>query len=455
MSPARSQTGAARDWARRACARTRGTQDAALILVGTGVLDLGERARPPQWVPQLTRDGWLLYATFSLRLIAYGFVSVILGLYLAALGLDSRAIGLVFAAAVGGGGVMTAALSWVADAWGRRRVLVTSALLMAVAGAVFATSSNLVVLLVAAAVGTLSPSGSEVGPFLSIEQAILPRTTRNDQRTIAFADYNFIGQAVGALGSGAAVVPSLLRLDPVSGYRALMWTYAVVGLVLAVLFSRLSDRVETRRRGPARKARPGLVSARGRAFKFAGLYALDSLGSGFVMQSLVFYWFNLRFGIDVRGLGAIAVATDVLAALSFLAAPWVARHVGLLLAAILPHVVSNLLLIAVGLVPSGQLAVGLWLVRYLFAQMERPARQSYTMAVLPEDERAAASGVMSVARNGAAAVAPGLAGALLVIPTIGLPFFAAGCIKLVYDGALFMMFRRVQPPEEIPVGNRQ
>jgi sugar phosphate permease len=168
----------------------------------------------------------------------------------------------------------------------------------------------------------------------------------------------------------------------------------------------------------------------------------------------VFYWFNLRFGIDVRGLGAIAVATDALAALSFLAAPWIARHVGLLLAAILPHVVSNLLVMSVGLVPSGQLAVGLWLLRYVFAQMERPARQSYTMALVPEEDRAAASGVMSVARNGAAALAPGLAGALLSVPGVGLPFLVAGTIKLAYDGALFMMFRRVQPPEELRSGDR-
>lgn len=191
-----------------------------------------------------------------------------------------------------------------------------------------------------------------------------------------------------------------------------------------------------------------LGTAEGAALRFAGLYALDSLGSGFVIQSLVFYWFNIRFGVDVRGLGALAVGTDVLAALSFLAAPWVAARTGLLLAAILPHVISNLLVIAVALMPTWQLATGSWLLRYMFAQMERPARQSYTMAVLPEEERTAASGVMSVARNGAAAVAPGLSGIFLSMPILGLPFLAAGCIKLVYDGVLFMMFRRVHPPEE-------
>ena len=403
---------------------------------------------PGHWLPSLTSDGWLLFATYSVRLAAYGCVSVILGVYLAALGFEAGAIGLVFTAAVGGGGLMTAILSWLADRWGRRRVLVIGALLMAAAGVVFATTTNLVVLIVAAVFGTLSPSGSEVGPFLSIEQAMLPQTTSDEARTRAFSAYNVVGQAIGAVGSGAAAVPALLGAEPLTGYRALMWAYAATGLVLAVLFARLSDRVEASTPKDSRHRGVAFGSARGTVLKLAGLYALDSLGSGFVVQGLVFYWFNLRYGIDVKGLGAIAVGTDALAAASFLAAPWVAAHVGLLLAAILPHVIANLLVIAVPLMPTWQLAVGTWLARYVFAQMERPARQSYTMAILPQEQRAGASGVLSVARNVAAAVAPGFSGVLLSNPGLGLPFLAAGSLKLVYDGALFVLFRGVHPPEE-------
>jgi hypothetical protein len=165
-------------------------------------------------------------------------------------------------------------------------------------------------------------------------------------------------------------------------------------------------------------------------------------------RGLVFYWFNVRYGIDVKGLGVIAVGTDVLAAASFMAAPWVAAHVGLLLAAILPHVIANVLVILVPLMPTWELAVGVWLARYAFAQMERPARQSYTMAILPNAQRAGASGVMSVARNAAAAVAPSMAGVRLRNPALGLPFLAAGAIKLVYDAALYVLFRGVNPLEE-------
>src|SRR6266542_2051248 len=413
---------------------------------------------------RLTADGWLLFATYAVRLFAYAFMSVVLGLYLAELGLEKWAIGVVFTAALAGGGMMTGRLSFIADRFGRRRVLVLGALLMALAGAAFAVGGNFVVLLVAAAVGTVSPSGSEVGPFLSIEQAMLPQTTRDERRTAAFADYNVVGSAIGALGSLSAGLPSALGMEPIVGYRSLMWAYAGAAVVLALLFSRLSPRVEApekqaRQRGSAkasagseqhtvRHGQLGVQRSRGAVAKLAALFALDSFGSGFVVQGIVSYWFHLRYGIDVKGLGAIASGTDFLAALSFLAAPWVARRTGLLKAAILPHVVANVLVMLVPLMPAMPLAVGMWLARYLFAQMERPARQSYTMAIVDENERAAASGIMSVARNAAAAIAPSFTGATLAVPALGLPFLCAGGLKLLYDGAFYLLFRGVPPPEE-------
>ena len=412
---------------------------------------LGAPNRRPAWWPALSPDGWLLFATYAARLFAYGFVSVVLGLYLSALGLPPWAVGLVFTAALAGGGVMTGLVTLVADRVGRRRVLMASAALLALAGAVFAVTDSLVLLMAAAALGTISPSGTEVGPFLSIEQAMLPQTTSQEQRTATFADYNVVGSAVGALGSLSAGLPAFLGMEALAGYRALMWAYAAVGLLLLLLFSRLSPRVEAPSTRATRRERGvGVRTSRGAVARLAGLFALDSLGSGFVVQGLVSYWFNLRYGIDLKGLGAIAFGTDALAAVSFVAAPWVAQRVGLLKAAILPHLLANVLVMLVPMMPTLELSVGTWLARYLFAQMERPARQSYAMAIIDADERAAASGILSVARNTASAVAPSIAWATLSMPALGLPFLAAGGLKLVYDGLFFVLFRHVRPPEERP-----
>lgn len=187
------------------------------------------------WLPVLSPDGWLLFATCGVRTFAYGFLSVVLGLYLAELGLDAGAIGGIFGVALAGGAVMTIVLTGVADRIGRRRVLIVGAALMALGGAAFALTDRVLLLTLAATVGAISPSGKEVGPFLSLEQAILPQTTTDDHRTGTFAAYNLVGSLAGALGALAAGLPDLLGLAPRAGYGVLVWAYAATGLLLLIL----------------------------------------------------------------------------------------------------------------------------------------------------------------------------------------------------------------------------
>jgi len=406
----------------------------------------------PGWLPSLTPDGWLLFATCGARTFAYGFLSVILGLYLAELDYDTATIGLIFTVALAGGALMTIALTQVADRLGRRRVLMIGAVLMTVSGAIFAMTDSLVLLIGASILGAISPSGKEVGAFLSIEQAILPQTTSDEQRTQVFAAYNIVGTLALAVGALAVGLPVRLGLDPLAANRALVWTYAATGLVLLALFARLSEAVEADARpasGPgATRPRFGIHRSRQVAFKLAGLFALDSFAGALVVQSLMAYWFNVRFGADVETLGMIFFGANLLSALSFFAAVPLARRIGLLNTMVFTHLPSNVLLMLVPLMPSLELAVLMLLARNALSQLDVPTRQSYTMAVVDPDERAAVGGLTSVARNGAAAVAPAFAGLTLAVPSIGLPFLVAGGLKIVYDLALFAVFRTVRPPEE-------
>src|SRR3954471_13144368 len=227
------------------------------------------------WLPVLTSDGWLLFATCAIRTFAYGFVSVILGLYLASLGYDTATIGAVFTAVLVGDAAITILLTQVADRLGRRRVLLVGAGLMALAGTAFAVTDDLVLLTVAATVGVISPSGREVGPFSSLEQAILPQTSSDDQRTHVFAAYNLAGSVAGALGALAVGLPALFGLGPLAANRALLWAYAALGVVLAIMFTRLSPAVEASasRTAHASKARSrfGLHRSRSVAIKLAAL----------------------------------------------------------------------------------------------------------------------------------------------------------------------------------------
>jgi len=412
-------------------------------------MDASSIARLPHWAATLSRDGWVLFVACGVRNFAYGFLSVVLGIYLAEIGLSVEAIGGIFTAALAGGAVMTLVLTAVADRLGRRRILVLGAALMGAAGIVFALTDQVVVLALAAILGTISPSGKEVGPFLAVEQAILPQTTRDDQRTEVFAAYNLVNYLATALGALAVGVPTLLGLSGLQAYQVLLWGYAAAALVLLLLFSRLSPAAEAGGVGQQVGATSlGIQQSRGMVLKLAALFAVDSFAGGFVVQGLLALWFHLRYGLDVGGLAAIFFGTNLLAALSFLVAAPLARRFGLLNTMVFTHLPSNVLLLLVPLMPRVELAVGLLLIRYLLSQLDVPTRQSYTMAIIPAAERAAAAGIFSVVRNAAAAIAPAFAGLTLVAPALGIPFVLAGTLKIAYDLSLFAMFRGVRPPEE-------
>lgn len=396
----------------------------------------------------LSRDGRLLLATCGVRSFAYGFLSVVLGLYLDAIGLTTTAIGWIFTAALAGGAVMTIVITAVADTLGRKMLLILGAILMAIAGWVFAVSNDPIYLTIAAIFGTISPSGKEVGPFLSIEQAILPETTQDQHRTTVFSAYNLIGSLCGALGALAVGLPSLFSIPQINGYRFLVWGYVICAVVMMLLFGLLSPAIEAKTQIGSPTRMIGVRRSRSIVAKLAGLFTLDAFAGGFIVQSIVAYWFYLRYQTDLNALGGIFFGTNLLAAVSFLAAPAIARRFGLLNTMVFTHLPSNILLVLVPLMPNLELAVVMLLVRNLLSQLDVPTRQSYTMAVVDPDERAASAGILSVARNGGAALAPLFTGAVLAIPSLGLPFLLAGGLKVVYDLWIFAVFRKVKPPEE-------
>jgi MFS family permease len=396
----------------------------------------------------LSRDGWLLFASCGVRSFAYGFLSVVLGLYLDAIGLTTTAIGWIFTAALAGGAVMTIVITTVADSFGRKTLLILGAVLMATAGWVFAISNDPLVLTLVAIVGTISPSGKEVGPFLSIEQAILPETTQDQHRTTAFSAYNLIGSLCGALGALAVALPSLFSIPQITGYRFLVWGYVICAVMMMVVFALLSPAIETKTKTVSGVRMIGVQRSRGIVAKLAGLFALDAFAGGFIVQSIIAYWFYLRYKTDLNVLGGIFFGTNLLAALSFLAAPAIARRFGLLNTMVFTHLPSNVLLLLVPLMPNLELAVVMLLVRNLLSQLDVPTRQSYTMAIVDPDERAASAGILSVARNAGAALAPLFTGPILAVPSLGLPFLLAGGLKIIYDLWIFAVFRKVKPPEE-------
>jgi MFS family permease len=398
----------------------------------------------------LSSDGRKLLASRALRTFGYGFLAVALGLYLQDVGLSAFAIGVVLAAAVAGSALMNVLWSLAADRFGRRRTVATMAVLMIAGGLVFAFSDELWLLVVGAFTGTISASSAEVGPFVTVEQAILPQTTADERRTWLFSVYDTIGTlagAAGALFTGVVGVFARLGLTGASAYRPLFVIYGGIGLLNLVIFLSLSEGVESARVEGARRF-VGLHRSTGTVAKLSALFGLDAFAGGFVLQSIVAYWFHVRWGLSPAALGVVFFWVGVLSGLSLLAAGWLAARVGLLNTMVFTHLPSNLLLILVPLAPAAWLAVALFLTRMSVSQMDVPTRRSYTMAVVDPDERTAAAGITNVARTAAGAVAPVLCGAAIGSGALALPFLLAGSLKIVYDGLVYTAFRGVRPPEE-------
>ncbi len=408
----------------------------------------------------LTTDGRLLFTTRLVRLFAYGFLSVVLALYLAEVGLTTTQIGALFTFTLMGDAGISLWITTSADRIGRKRMLLLGAGLMLLAGIVFALTGNIVLLIVAAIIGVLSPSGNEIGPFLSIEQAALSQIVPDDQRTRVFAWYNLVGSFATATGAlvGGAVAQGLQAAGstPLDSYRAIVMGYSLFGVALALLFSQLSPAIEvkvTHKAQAATSVAPTLVGlhrSRGVVLKLSALFALDAFAGGFVVQSLVAYWFHVRFGVEPAVLGSIFFGANIFAGISALLAARVAGRIGLINTMVVTHVPSNILLMLVPLMPNLPLAIAMLLARFSISQMDVPTRQSYTMAVVEPDERSAASGVTTIARSVGAALSPTLSGALLSASLISMPFFLSGGIKIVYDLMLYSSFRAIKPPEEKP-----
>ncbi len=402
------------------------------------------------------RDVRLLFAARTVRLFAYGLLSVVLVLHLSELGLSQARIGLLLSLTLLGDTAISLLITTRADRAGRRRMLLLGAVLMVLAGAVFAVAQSFWVLLAAATVGVLSPSGNEVGPFLAVEQAALAQQAAPERRTGLFAWYQLAGAAATALGAlcGGALAEGLQRagMTPLQSYRAVVSGYGLLGVALLGIFAGLgpaSEAAAAPAGGPATPfAALGLARSRRVVLRLSGLFAVDAFAGGFVVQSLVAWWFHRHFGASEALLGAIFFGANLLAAISALSAAAIARRIGLLNTMVLTHLPSNVLLLLVPLMPTLPLAVAVLLLRFSISQMDVPTRQSYTMAVVDPAERSAAAGVTGIARTVGASLAPLFAGPLYASALSGAPFLIAGGLKIVYDLLLWRAFRGLRPPEE-------
>jgi MFS family permease len=400
--------------------------------------------------PRLDRNGRIIVAARALRSYAFGLNSVALGLYLAGIGLSGAEIGIVLSAAFVGSFALTVVIALWGDRIGRRRLLMYGSALMATAALIPLVSREPLLLGAVALSGMVAVNANESSGLQTVDQAMLPQSVPDRERTAAFALYNLLASAGAALGAlSVALLPALGAIIGLSGadiYAPAFLVYALIGLLTLGLQSRLDARAET---GERLEGRLAIGRSRPIVARLSLLYGLDSFASSLSVQSYLAFFLATRFSTDPQTAGLLFFVAGVLTAASFPVAAWLSARIGLIATMVFTHIPSSIFLIGFAVAPSLAVAAIFLLGRAALASMDIPARQSYTMAVVEPRERTATAGVTNLARSVAQVPGPALAGSLLVPLGLGIPLIATGVLKIVYDVALFVLFRRRPAPEEM------
>jgi MFS family permease len=392
-------------------------------------------------------DRRLIYIAAFLRALATGMVAVLLGIYLAEINFTAAQIGFVISTGLAGAALSALFVTVLGDRKGRRRSLIVLSLLSGAGGLFAAFASSFAAMAIAAFLGMVNGMGRDRGAALILEQAMLPATASDRERTRVFAWYNVLQDAGHALGGLAAALPALARYafgaDTVWSYRFALIVYSLLLFATAAAYLALSRHSEASgRRTPVSPRAKRVVT------KISALFAVDSIAGGFAGTALVAFFFFERFGVTAALIGTLFFAARIANALSHLAAAWLARRIGLLNTMVFTHIPSSVFLIAVPFAPDFVSAAILFVLREALVEMDVPTRQSYVMAVVREEERTFASGVTHLTRLGGWAVAPSFAGWLMQSVALAAPLVIAGGLKIAYDVMLYAAFRRIKPPEE-------
>ena len=401
----------------------------------------------------LSRDGKLLLGARIVRTFSYGFLSVILAIYLKLVGFDDILVGSVLTATLVNSVFFNLFSSAYADKIGRKNILIIYAALMIASSIIFFVTSNYIALVIAALVGTINVTGSEVGAFLSLEQAILPQTVSDiKKRNSIFAIYNAVGtfaMSAGVLLSGLPAILQNYGFDKIGAIKELFLIYAACAVVVLVIYMMLSKNIEAKENKSGMSIKNISPKSKSIILKMSSLFAVDSFGGGFVIQSIISFWFYTKFGADLSSLSYIFAIAGVLTAVSYMASTKIASKIGLVNTMVFTHIPSNVLLILLAFAPSLWIAVSLFFARMSLSQMDVPTRQSYIMGVVGENERILAAVYTNTSRNISQAISPSITGIIIQTLSLSAPFVVGGVLKIVYDVGIFFSFRKIKPPEEL------
>ena len=398
------------------------------------------------------RDVRVLMASRGVRSFAYSCLNVIFAIYLSQLGYSTVTIGLVISTAYVSSAVLTVLWGYLSDRYGRRRILMLLAALTIVSNAIYVFFSQLVFIFIAVIVtnigaGGTGGGGQGGGPFNPVEQALLAEKCTPENRNRIFSLNAFVGSILGSLGALFSGLPEYLQQhwgwEPILSYKPLFAVTIVLSVGLIFAYGHISERHVPR----VRERRP--ISRKSGVFvtKLSLLGMVDNLGAGMV-GPFVSYWFYLRFGVDLKSLGFMFFVSYLLAALSFLAAPVIARRIGVVRTMVFSHGLASLVYFVLPLAPTFWIGAALIMFRSFVAYMDGPLKGSFVMGIVKEEERGSAAGITNLSRYVPMAVSPSISAYIMQAFSLSVPMFLGGALQFAHDVTFYFLFRDVRPPEE-------
>ena len=401
----------------------------------------------------LQRDIVVLMASRGIRAFAFSYLGVVFAIYLSQLGYSTVTIGLVISTASASGAVLTALWGFLSDRFGRKKILMLLAALTVVSNLIYVFFSHLVFILSAVIIANVGAGGSGGGgqgggPFNPVEQALLAEKCTPENRNRIFSTNAFVGSLMGSLGALLSGLPQYLQeswgWQSVVSYKPLFALTILFSVILIFAYSTINEQHVPRKREKTnrrRTARSGFVT------KIALLGMVDNLGAGLV-GPLISYWFFRRFGVELKSLGFMFFLSYFFAALSFLAAPVLARHMGVVKTMAFSHGLASLIYLFLPLAPSFSIAAAMTVVRSFLAYMDNPLRSSFIMGIVRPEDRGSAAGITTLSRHVPVAVSPTLSAYLMQSFSLNVPIFIGGFLQLLHDCVFYFLFRDVKPPEE-------
>jgi MFS family permease len=398
------------------------------------------------------RDVVILMTSRGVRAFAFSYLSVIFAIYLNQLGYSTVTVGLVVSTAYASGALLTALWGYLSDRYGRKNILMLLAALTIVSNLIYIFSSHLIFIIAAVIIanvgaGSSGAGGQGGGPMSPVELALLAEKCTHGNRNKVFATNSFVGSMMGALGALVSGLPQHLQekwgWQPIPSYKPLFALTILFSLILIYAYSRIDEHHVPKRREGKR------VATKTNAFviKMSLLGIVDNFGAGLV-SPLISYWFFLRYGVDLKSLGFMFFLSYLLAAMSFLTAPMVARRIGVVRTMAFSHGAASLIWLVLPLASTFTIAASLAIVRSYLAYMDNPLRSSFIMGVVRPENRGSAAGIVTLSRQIPVAISPSIAAYMMQALSLNVPIFLGGFLQLFHDGVFYCMFRDVKPPEE-------